>query len=277
MKTQNSSKLYSRVVFLGGSMARASVRIRCLQIAEALGCDYILDVSSAEQVPKNKDVFICVKPNFTEEDVLRLSKRGSVVWDIHDFMPPSEGVDLYIVGSRSTAEEISYLNPIKIIPQHHCNFSGIPNPLNGERKPAWIGRPFWCPKFVDLDVEIYNSNGLYMEEVITAYRRMGICLNVRRSCVEAEFHVRLNDGVKLINSMAFGIPSVSGNEPAYHEYGDGCTIFAEPDEIKEAIHKLQTDDILYNKIRLEGLIRSKEFHLKRILPLYRNLLENLIL
>ena len=276
MKSTGPMNCYSRVVFLGGSMARASVRIRCIQISEALGCDYLLDVSDIEQVPKDKHVFVCVKPDFSKKDLTELSKRGAVVWDVHDFLPPSEGVDLYIVGSKTTAEELCYLRPMQIIPQHHCNFSEIPNRPDGVRKPAWIGRPFWCPDFDGLDVDVYNANKLHLEAVIAAYRHMGICLNVRRQCSEAEFHVRINDGIKLINCMAFGIPSVSSKEPAYCEYGEGCTIFVKKNDIMDAVRSLQTDDILYNEIRMQGLKHSKQFHLRRILPLYRNLLDDLL-
>lgn len=276
MNSSSSENCYSKVVFLGGSIARASVRIRCLQIAEALGCDYLLDVSHIDQVPKDKQIFVCVKPNLSNVDLIELSQRGSVVWDVHDFLPPNEGIDLYIVGSKSTAEELCNLKPMHIIPQHHCNFSEIPNRPDRDRKPAWIGRPFWCPNFDGLDVDIYNANELHLEGVIATYRQIGICLNLRRQCSEAEFHVKINDGIKLLNCMAFGIPSVSSKEPAYFEHGENCTIFVEKHEIMDAVRSLQTDDILYNEIRVQCIEHSKQFHLKRILPLYRTLLDDLL-
>ena len=268
---------YPEAVFLGGALKRASVRIRCLQVAEALGCEYILDVSSIEQVPKGKRLYFCVKPDLSEKDIVILSRRGTVVWDIHDFMPPKHGVSVYLACSRTTTEELGHLGTMKVIPQHHCNFMEIPNPPDKERRPAWIGRPFWCPEFDGFSVDVYNANELGIEGIIAAYRQMGLSLNVRRRCKEAEFHVRINDGGKLINCMAFGIPSVSDNEPAYHEYGHACTLFAEPQEVRDAVHTLQTDDKVYAELRSQGLEKARPFHLKRILPQYRELIQELLL
>ncbi len=260
------------VVFLGGPLARASVRIRCLQIAEALGCEYRLDVSGLDGVPTGKRVFVCVKPELTEDDLGRLQHRGKVIWDVHDHMPPERHVDVYLACSQRAASAVETLGDVRVIPQHHCNFSGVPNPADLPRRPAWVGRPFWCPDFGDLGVNIHDSNVLGVEGVIAVYRRMGLALNVRRQRPESELHLALNDGGKLMNTMAFGIPSISSDEPAYHEFGEGCTVFAPLSGIPAAVSALQRNDKLYESIRNEGLERAKSFHISAMLRLYKELL-----
>lgn len=265
------SMIADRVLFLGGNPKRTSVRIRCVQIAEYLGYDYRLNVQNLSVIPEGKDIFFCVKPNLLLEDLEKLAERGVVIWDIQDFRPPEEGVDWYVASSQSALQFVPTGKLARIIAQHHCNSTSVPNPAGLPRKPTWIGRPFWCPEFAPLDVAVIDSNQMHIEEVIAAYRTMGLGLNLRRRCEEAFEHIILNDGGKLLNCLAFGIPSISDREPAYLEYGDGCTLFCNTD-LAECIERLQQDDQLYNELRERGLEQARRFHIQRIAEDFVNFL-----
>lgn len=267
---------YPKIIFLGGSIKRASVRIRCMQIAEALGCDYMCNVNSIQNIKPTKRVFICIKPELSEDELCELSNRGIVIWDIQDEPPPIKNIYAYIASSKETIKNMPYKNKTYIIPQHHCNFTGFPNSPNLNRKPTWIGRPFWYPKIKEVEVDMYNSNILGLEEIISIYRNTGLILNMRRPCIERNNHIKLNDGGKLINSMAFGIPSISEKEPAYIEYGEDCTIFADLNDFPNYIKKLQCDDKLYLELRSNGIEKAKEFHINRIVLLYKKIFEELL-
>ena len=257
------SRIAKRVLFLGGSPKRASVRIRCVQIAEYLGYDYRLNVQDLSVLPEGKDIFFCVKPDLVAKDLEKLTDRGVVIWDIQDFRPPEDGVDWYVASSQSALQSVPSWKLARILAQHHCNFTNVPNPIGLPRIPTWIGRPFWCPEFAPIDVTVIDSNQMHIEEVVAAYRTMGLGLNLRRRCPEALDHIMLNDGGKLLNCLAFGIPSISDREPAYVEYGDGCTLFCNAD-LADCIERLQQDDRLYNDLREHGLELARRFHIQKI-------------
>jgi len=248
-----------------------------VQIAEALGCDYVLNCKDLSVVPRNKSVFICVKPNIAELHLQQLSMRGIVIWDIHDSPPPARYIYAYIAGSPQACREFRAVGNIHLIPHHHCNFSGVPNPPNMTRRPGWVGRPYWCPDLGNLDYDFYNSNIMSHREVVAAYRKIGISLNVRAPKEDAVFHARINPGVKLLNAVGFGIPSISTSEPAYKYYAPDCTVFAEPHECLEWVARLQKDGDLYMQLYSCAVKRASAFHITQVANLYLDLLKCLAL
>jgi len=90
-----------------------------------------------------------------------------------------------------------------------------------------------------------------------------------------DIHLALNSGIKLINCIGFGIPSISSDEPAYHEFGEDCTIFSSIRGCAKWVRALQNDDDLYMDLRKKCLRQAKKFHIDTIAGQYKKLLESL--
>ncbi len=268
-------ELLRRIVFVGGPEIRASIKIRCIQIAQFLGCDFVVNVSNISEIPPRKSIFICVKPDLTEEHLHYLSTEGTVIWDIHDVVPPKRNIGAYIVSCPGAYEVFRPIGQVYTIPHYHCNLAGEPNPSHMTRRPTWVGRPYWCPDFGSLDYVFYDTNTMSHAEVVSAYRNTGISLNLRAPKPDASFHVSINPGVKLLNAIGFGIPSISSREPAYLHYGTECTVFADIHECSEWVRRLQTDDTLYYRLHKLCLKRAPDFHIAKIVKMYLNMLDEI--
>jgi hypothetical protein len=264
--------LLRRTIFIGGPEVRSSVKIRCIQIANHLGCDCIYNNIDINHIPNHKNVFICVKAKLSDDDLSYLTNKGIVIWDIHDTIPPLQFIDYYLTSSIGAYNEFFDIKTTFIIPHHHCNINGLTNPIDMIRRPSWIGRPYWCPDFGLLDYDFYNTNYMSHYEIIDAYKKTGIGLNFRAKRSESDFHIKINPGVKLLNSIGFGIPSISEKEPSYINFGEDCTIFADINECQDIVEKLKNDDNLYRKIHINCLKLAPEYHISKIAPMYLNLL-----
>ena len=265
----------NKVLFIGGNPRKfGSVEIRCEDIAPRLGCDRMLSVRKVEEIPDVYSAFVCVKPALRGDEILKLSKRGPVIWDIVDDTPPASNICAYIVSTQGARRVFQNYGRIEIIPHHHCNFSGSPNPI-GCRHPVWIGQFHWCPELSGFEFEKVNTLGMNSEQTAAAYRRAGIGLNLRSNHPNSHFHVPINAGIKLINCIGFGIPSISSDEPAYHEIGDECTVFSTASDCSGWVSRLQNDDAFYSDLREKCISRARDFHVSSIIEKYRALLESL--
>ncbi|MGK7877262.1 MAG: hypothetical protein AB4426_29385 [Xenococcaceae cyanobacterium] len=61
------SSVFQKVLFIGGRSHFHSVRVRCVEVANAIGCDYMTEVNSVQNIPREKEIFIGVKPLFNKE------------------------------------------------------------------------------------------------------------------------------------------------------------------------------------------------------------------
>jgi hypothetical protein len=213
-----------------------------------------------------------------------LAKRGVVIWDIIDAMPPKDGVDLYLASTRSVQRNFRDFGRVEYLPHHHCNRSSTPNsPRN--RKPGWIGGRHWHPALQGFPYQKFYVEGMTQNQVVRTLRKIGIGLNFRNEGLWRDqrhpgklyydFHVALNSGIKLINCLGFGIPSISGDEPAYQEIGAGCTIFSSQQDCAHWVRELQSNNRLYERLRRECLRNAAAFHLDAIAEKYRRLFQSL--
>lgn len=278
------------VLFVAGDVTRlASIKIRCREIARRLGCDTYYNATSIDQIPKNYRAYICVKPDFHRRELPLLQKRGAVVWDILDDTPPTAGVNVQIastefVRSRFQHPEVRSV----IIPHYHCNFEGVLND-GTRRNAAYVGSEHWYPEIADFPHERHFVCRWSREELVPLYLRIGIALNLRRLCTagtpwgalppdrapEPIKHVMMNSGVKLINCIGYGLPSVSAVEPAYLEIAPDCTIFADQLTCAARVRELAADDGLYQRLRTRCIAESKRFSIDHIVGLYRKLIAEL--
>ena len=256
------------VIFIGGNPQRhASVRIRAVEIAEALNCRCSLGANWAHDIPEAR-AFVCVKPLFWPGQLAELGKRGKIIWDVVDNLPPREGVDVYLTSSGFARDLLREYGRTAMIPHRHRNFSGEPN-HQGIRRPCWIGSAYWRPALPGLDHDAYFTDHMTAQQVAEAHRRTGIGLNFRKPAASHDIHAALNSGIKLINCIGYGIPSVSADEPAYREFGAHCTIFAELEDCAKWVRELQNNDSLFNDLRQKCIERASLFHINTIAEHYR--------
>ncbi|MBK6395522.1 MAG: hypothetical protein IPF73_13215, partial [Betaproteobacteria bacterium] len=153
------------------------MRIRCRQVARALGCDYLLGGPAPHAIPPGKDVFVLVKWG---GDRAALRRRGVVIWDVIDGLPPVDGVDKYVYSTAAA----------RGVPPAPCRpraRRGHPAPplqrrradANGDRI-LWIGGIEWLPRLAGSGVTIVDSTGLSTGELAEAYRSARVLVNLRR-------------------------------------------------------------------------------------------------
>ncbi|HVU37323.1 MAG TPA: hypothetical protein VHC95_03245 [Opitutales bacterium] len=274
-----------KVLFIGGDGGNLpSSQIRCLDIARRLGCDWVLGIDLVQKIPEKYSVFVCVKPSFARDEIAALAKRGKIVWDIVDEIPPRDHIAVYLASTVAAQEIFHRFGRVEIIPHHHCNVENLPNPPD-LRRPAWIGSCHWRPRFHGIDHDYYDVLNMQRTDVVRAHRKIGIGLNFRTNQpyqhrlehqrLLRNFHVAINSGIKLINCLAFGTPSVSAREPAYCEIAPECTIFSTLAKCAHWVKALQADTGLYNELRRKCLRKAPRYHLDVIAEKYRRLLVSL--
>lgn len=260
----------SRVIFIGGSRYFGSVQIRCIQVAEALGCDYLciegeVGMPSPSQLA-SYDIAVLVEPPVHVERFAGLVR----VWDLIDERVPDE-IDIVLGSTKFSLAAHSDKRTV-LIPHHHLN-NADPNPPDLQT-PGWVGWREWYPA-IEVDHEVHYVDGADAAHVRRIYRTIGIGLNLRRRGKNYEQHVASNSGIKLINCFGFGIASVSEPEPAYVEIGDGCTLFTTLESAREDVLRLGRDSALRMRLRRAALARAGDFSLSRVAHLYRRFLERL--
>ena len=259
-----------RVLFLGGEERLPSVRIRCRQVAHALGCDYVFGGIAPHAIPPGKDVFVLVKWG---GDRAALRRRGVVIWDVIDGLPPVDGVDKYVY---STAAAREFLRPRvghapgEVIPHHHCNVDRVD--ADGDRI-LWIGGIEWLPALAGSGVAIVDSTGLSAGALAEAYRSARVLVNLRRvERAQDVLHCRLASGIKLINAIGFGLPSLCPDEPAYREIGPDCMLLTDAANIASTLDRLLGDPVLEQALRSNARARAELYHLDAIAERYARML-----
>ncbi|MEO8486156.1 MAG: hypothetical protein ABI585_07425 [Betaproteobacteria bacterium] len=259
-----------RVLFLGGEERLPSVRIRCQQIARSLGCDYLLQPLAPQAIPPGKDVFVLVK---WQGDRAALRRRGVVIWDVIDSLPPVDGVDKYLY---STACAREFLRPRvghapgDVIPHHHCNVDRVA--AEGV-EVLWIGGIEWLPTLEGSGLRVLDSTGLTLDALAAAYRSARVLLNLRRvERPQDVLHCRLASGIKLINAIGFGLPSLCSDEPAYREIGPDCMLLTDAAGMRSTLEMLLGDTALEQELRSRARARAELYHLDAIVARYARML-----
>jgi hypothetical protein len=264
-----------KVLFIGGNpWTMPSVRIRCVDIALHLGCQHRLMVNSVDEIPNHYSAFVCVKPNFGTLNLGKLAQRGAVVWDIIDRPPPIKEIAIYLASTNTTQRHYQSLGRVELIPHHHCNKTSMPI-LPKSRKLGWIGHRHWCPNDLGIEYNRYYVEDMTQQDVVKAHQKFGVGLNLRGLDKKSDFHIWINSGIKLINCIGFGLPSVSGDEPAYREFGGGCTIISSMQECAKQVHLLQSNDALYAEMRQNCIRVAPQFNIETIAEKYRMMLGSL--
>ncbi len=84
---------------------------------------------------------------------------------------------------------------------------------------------------------------------------------------------KLKNPLKLANAGSFGIPTVAYPEPNYVAEWDGCFAKATNlDQIVRAVSVLMSSKVAYENLSGLAYEKSKEYHINKILPLYKELM-----
>jgi hypothetical protein len=265
----------SDVAFIGGNGRLPSVLVRCVDIATELGCEQWLNVKSTDEIPDRFAAFFCIKPMLNSNELSKLATRGRVIWDIIDFPPlDTKAISLYLTSTFTARDFFHRVGIVEVIYHHHCNFSSVPG-FPAHRRAGWIGHPYWCPNIPNLVFDRYNAFGMKHGDVVTAHRRIGIGLNIRSHNVGHDFHSFINSGIKLINCIGFGLPSVSAREAPYLEINGRFTLFSKEQDYAKSVRLLQNNHNSYQELRQACIANAERFHLCTIADHYRKLIETL--
>jgi len=258
-----------KILFIGGHENYPSVQIRCIQIAIALDCPYLLGKIEIENIPSEVKVLVLIKPQFGSQELEILSKRFILIWDLHDWIP--EKVDFFhtvIFSTQHASNTFDYQGNKWIIPHHHCNFKSVrANPK--DKTLLWVGREHWKPNLDTLNIKYVNVKNIDIIKLIELLQNSYIGINFRGKKLDTDDHIKINPGVKAINFMGFGVPSLSPqNEPAYQEWGSDGTIYCAEVELIRFVQKLLDDKEYYKKWSNKAFLKGKEFHIDKISNLY---------
>ena len=166
---------------------------------------------------------------------------------------------------------------IHIIPQHHCNFEGtqreprevkVVGYIGGERQLQYNYKKleFDLSK-VGLDFKfktIFNTR----KEVVDFLNSIDINIAFRLRIRGRQ----LRGALKLANAGSFGIPSVAYPEIGYEAEFKDCYLKATTEkDLISGCKRLMEDTELYDDIAKRALVRSGEYHISKIAPLYEKL------
>lgn len=287
-----------RMVFITNPWASAIIRGE--QIAARM-LDAVVyqwtDVAS-EHVKKD-DVCIFVKsfPGCGWPELIKAAKVKKCYLDIVDSSVAllnvsgkgetdiASRMDLGIIALGKLAHEYisKYLNrdDVILIPEHHCNFEDTVRDKsrdvfkvgfcgykeNFHLDPVLVGRALneIGAKF------IYNINPEDRNVCCRFYASIDINLSFRRN-VDLDV-ASLKNPLKLANAGSFGIPTIAYPEPSYVAEWDGCFAKVENlDQIVKAVQVLKDSEAAYENLSGLAFEKAKEYHISKILPLYKELL-----
>jgi hypothetical protein len=254
-----------------------SGKVRAIQIAQFLGNARVAPTDGYDD-----DICIYVKirppkryPEHTYVDVM--DEPWVLPWVKRH--PNIRIISISQAGKDFLEKELNRQDII-FIPENHCNYERAVVPRRAATTVGVIGGPnafqFDHEKFV----EIMASHGLDFihfrdydnrQDVIDFYHKIDIQV-VWRQWLNFP---QLNNPLKLINAMSFGIPTVAYPEVSYKMELDGYFIpVTTIDEMVEQVVRLKNDPAYYDEWRQKGIAKAEEYHIESIAKLYRKLADD---
>lgn len=277
-----------RVLFVGGHTRMGSVQMRCCQIAEAIGASWTSPAKPGsnwhgDEVPEaeidGRDIFVLVK-NYM--DRRGLFERGYVIWDVLDDGPPRDYIHAYVTSTRLVAELLGPSRPVYVIPHHHCNTENILlTPSRMRARMLWIGSSLWLPdELIEQGVETHVISSMGHEDLANLYSRADVLINARRFNAKSPgrywLHTILNSGMKVINAVGFGIPSVTEWEPWVAEVAPGCSLICAPGDAVRTARELLQNGEMYETLRKRCLDAAVMYSLDAVAKMYLQALANMV-
>ena len=194
-------------------------------------------------------------------------------------------MDLGVIAIGKLAHEYisKYLDrdDIVLIPEHHCNFDR--DVRDETRDVTKVGFCGYTENF-HLDPEEVGKAlaeiGVKFVRLINPEDRNVCCRFYKSIDISLSFRcdgepeaAKLKNPLKLANAGSFKIPTIAYPEPSYVAEWDGC--FAKVynlDQIVKAVKVLKESSAAYENLSSLAYEKSKEYHIKKILPLYKELM-----
>ncbi len=281
-----------RMVFITNPWASAMIRGEQIA-ARLLNAVVYQHTSIASENVRKDDICIFVKsfPGRGWPELIKKVKVKKCYLDIVDSIVALENargkddIDLGIIALGKLSHEYisKYLNrdDIILIPEHHCNFEDVVRDAsrdvlkvgfcgyqeNFHLDPVVVGRAL-----ADIGVKfIYNINPEDRNVCCRFYGSIDINLSFR--CQISPDMASLKNPLKLANAGSFGVPTVAYPEPNYVAEWDGCFAKVENlEQVVRAVGILKDSKAAYENLSGLAYEKSKEYHIKKILPLYEELL-----
>lgn len=167
------------------------------------------------------------------------------------------------------------------IRENHCNYERFVKPITKPRMAGVIGGP----NAIQIAQEELQKNlgefglGWYREtsyntreDVIAFYNKIDIQVVWRQWLNFPE----LNNPLKLVNAMSFGIPTVGFPEVSYvKELGDYYIQVHSLPELYAEVRKLKEDPAYYKHWSERGVAKAEEYHIEHVAKLYLELADAL--
>lgn len=183
-----------------------------------------------------------------------------------------------IVFSDMDIETVSGLtkNKLVCIPHQHVNFERAQREREGVVNIGIIGSPA-AFSFIPNEIRhgIANRKMKLIEHSVM-YPRMSVVKfyqSIDVQIVWRPYHLPYKPGLynpfKIVNTSAFGVPTIALDEPAFAEM-KGCYIPVKtPEEFLVELDALRTSKTLYNDISKMCLQKSERYHIENIAKLYQ--------
>lgn len=260
-----------------GHLQRVSSIIRGYQIAEYIGAK-LNPLDGFEN-----DICIYVKPHVKPGEDMSFS--GKAYLDIIDGNnlvhllqkhPEVSVITCSYASFNAITNEVT--NPVHLIPQHHCNFERVVNPLREVRtigcigtKAAFINIP---PQMIDairalgmefLPFSEFNSR----EDIVNFYKKIDVQM-VWRPYMRGR--ATLSNPLKIVNSASFGVPTIALDEIAFREMRGSYIPVENEHEFLDMLKALKESTTMYQEMSLKGIQTSENYHISRIGKLYKDLI-----
>ncbi len=257
----------------------ASSQIRGYQIASRLGC-----VCNPKNLVDVTNTFVFVKslPTQRFKNMYVDIVDAYALLDKLDRFPDAKIIAISAMAKDYIANRCN--NEVFVILEHHCNFE---SDVRTRTKVTTVGFIGYHDNFIvdpDLMREKLAKVGLKFiwrfendfktrEDICEFYKSIDIQLTLRPKFPKHACPPELKNSLKLSNAGSFFVPTVACNEPSYIADYEDCFLIA--NSIDEAVilcQQLKDNKSLYDCVTDSCHIRAVNFHIDRIIPKYKELL-----
>lgn len=281
----NTISIFAQPPYILRTLRRVSSIIRGEQIAA-----HMQNARLNPEKGYEHDVCIYVKPNVKPKDALDFKFEGHPYLDILDGFELRHLLNAHphipvIVFSELDVETMSaYVkNKIIFIPHHHVNFEGFKRERDKITKVGIIGSPGAFPHVPDEIRHGLANRGIELLEFSTFYPRMYVVKFYRsidvglvwRPYYQKHYATKpytiLANPFKIVNTSAFGVPTIALDEPPFAEMKDCYIPVSTPEEFLKQLDALRTSKTLYSDMTQVCLAKAEKYHIETIAKLYQEL------
>lgn len=232
------------------------------------------------------DVCIYVKPNVKPDADFKF--EGHPYLDILDgfnlihLLRKHEDVPVIVFSELDVQTLAQYVkNKIFLIPHHHINFERAKRERESVTKVGVIGSesafthiPAEIKKgLADRKIELVEHSIFYPRmSVVHFYKNIDVQIVWRPyNDYSTKPYRLLANPFKIVNTSAFGVPTIALDEPPFAEM-EGCYIPVKtPEEFLTQLDALRTSKTLYNDMAEVCLQKAERYHIENIAKLYNAL------